>query len=333
MTRIFISYAKVDIYLVKQLVGILYAASHDPWFDHQLIPGQDWKMQLVSAIDRCGAFVYALTPESVASEWCRWEFAKAVELGKTVIPVLFQTNTQLPEAVQRFQYVDFTQGPTPEATARLLAGLARRTTVPPFIPTAPENPQGFPSRLPDEAITPYRVTTQPARPEQLAVTRVPLARTIPHPRLPRKPIHRRRLIMVLLLSLLMVTIGPMSYHLWNNRPLSAADNTPIPTKHAQPTLAAQTTTCSSIKPSRLVIGDVARIPPELGSVFRLNIRAAAGRESPVVARLYAGEWITIVGGPDCADNLTWWRIQTDDGRSGWAAESDKGGYYMTPIQR
>lgn len=229
MTRIFISYAKVDIYLVKQLVGILYAASHEPWFDHQLIPGQDWKLQLVSAIDRCGAFVYALTPESVASEWCRWEFAKAVELGKTVIPVLFQTNTQLPEAVQRFQYVDFTQGPTPEATARLLAGLSRRAIVPPFIPAAPENPQGFPSRLPDEAITPYRVMTQPVRPEQLAVTRVPLSRTIPHPHLPRQPIRRRPLL-VLLLILLMLSIGPMSYHLWNNRPLSAADNTPTPTK-------------------------------------------------------------------------------------------------------
>jgi hypothetical protein len=38
--------ARVDYPLVAQLVDILRASNHDPWFDHQLVVGRDWKEQL-----------------------------------------------------------------------------------------------------------------------------------------------------------------------------------------------------------------------------------------------------------------------------------------------
>ena len=50
---------------VRELVDILRAASHDPWFDHRLQVGRPWEVQLLEAIRACDCFLYALTPESV----------------------------------------------------------------------------------------------------------------------------------------------------------------------------------------------------------------------------------------------------------------------------
>ena len=154
--RLFISYAHVDKWQVTMLVQILRDGGHDPWFDTHLVAGQDWKEQLAEAIQSCEAFVYALTPESVASEWCQWEFAKAAELGKSIIPVLLQRNTELPTAIASHQYVDFTAGATPEAVARLMGGL---THVAITIPAAdvlilPGDPEGKPASV-DESVNPH----------------------------------------------------------------------------------------------------------------------------------------------------------------------------------
>jgi hypothetical protein len=69
--RIFISYAHKNKDLIEEIVKILRAGGHDPRFDHDLIVGQYWEQQLRQAIRSCDAFVYALTPESVESEYCR----------------------------------------------------------------------------------------------------------------------------------------------------------------------------------------------------------------------------------------------------------------------
>ncbi|MBN1201919.1 MAG: SUMF1/EgtB/PvdO family nonheme iron enzyme [Anaerolineae bacterium] len=146
--RLFISYAHVDRPLVAQLVSILRAGGCDPWFDHRLLPGQDWQAELLRAIRACDGFVYALTPESVASEWCRWEFAEAVKLGKPVVPVLLQAGTQLPDALIRLQYADFSDGATPEAVAALMGGLTRIAVrlKPGDVPPAPSQPRGVPAQ-------------------------------------------------------------------------------------------------------------------------------------------------------------------------------------------
>ena len=77
MTKIFISYAHVDQPRVRELVDILRAGGHDPWFDHRLVVGQPWQDQLLAAISTCDCFLYAMTPEAIASTWCQWEFAQA----------------------------------------------------------------------------------------------------------------------------------------------------------------------------------------------------------------------------------------------------------------
>jgi hypothetical protein len=148
LSRIFISYAHVDYPLVVQLVDLLRAGNHDPWFDHRLVVGRDWKEQLREAIVQCDGFLYALTPESVTSEWCQWEMGEAVKLGKPIIPVLLQAKTQVPDALKRYQYADFSDGQTPIAVARLMSGLTNMavTISPQEVSQTPANPQGTPAQ-------------------------------------------------------------------------------------------------------------------------------------------------------------------------------------------
>lgn len=138
--RLFICYAHVDKATVKDwIVDRLRAGGHDVWFDDQLVAGQDWAQQLSEQIQRCDAFVYAMSPESVTDEWCQWEFAHAIDLGKPIIPVLLQTNTRLPDNLQRIRYVDFSDGPTGDAVARLMGGLQNLSPL--VIPALPTDPQ------------------------------------------------------------------------------------------------------------------------------------------------------------------------------------------------
>ena len=163
--RLFISYAREDTSTIEELVEILRAGGHDAWFDHQLIVGMDWQAQLLDAIHKSDAFLYTLTPASVKSEWCQWEFAQAVEMGKPVIPVLLDAATSLPEFLDHRQYADFTDGATGEAVARLMRGLqAVATTIPPQqVPDPPTQPKGVPARIESEV--------DPRFPEAVALAR------------------------------------------------------------------------------------------------------------------------------------------------------------------
>lgn len=144
--HLFISYAHVDRFQVNQIVEIFRDAGHDAWFDHRLLPGQDWQATLGRAVAECGVFVYVLSPESLASEWCQWEFAEAVRLSKPILPIRLQTNVKLPDTISRYQYADFSEGPTTRAVAQLLGGIHQAAPQAQQPPPAPVNPRGTPAQ-------------------------------------------------------------------------------------------------------------------------------------------------------------------------------------------
>lgn len=150
--RLFISYAHQDKDTVRQLAEILRKDGYDPEFNEELKAGLPWQEQLREVIQRCHTFVYALTPASVASEWCQWEFVTAIELGKPIIPVLLE-KAELPVILSRYRYADFTAGFNDEARVqRFLADLYYAdiivTIAPEDVPAAPCEPRGEPSRAP-----------------------------------------------------------------------------------------------------------------------------------------------------------------------------------------
>ncbi len=134
--RLYISHSTVDREAVRELVNVLDSAGHEAWFDLWLLPGQNWRQQVMSAIENSEAFVFVLTPESVETEGCRWELSQAIEQDKPIIPVLMHAKTRIPQVLTRYPYVDLTAGPTPEAVARLMAALYNQARPAPAVQTS-----------------------------------------------------------------------------------------------------------------------------------------------------------------------------------------------------
>lgn len=91
------------------------------------------------------------------------------------------------------------------------------------------------------------------------------------------------------------------------------------------------------QPGQLFVGGTAVVFTTEGDLLR--IRTGAGLGFPIAFQLAPGTLVTLIEGPVPTDNLVWWRIQTQDGRSGWAVEgvpdaAAPGGYIQTlqPVQ-
>ncbi|MBE0690482.1 MAG: SUMF1/EgtB/PvdO family nonheme iron enzyme [Anaerolineae bacterium] len=116
--RIFISYARVDKPYCVQIAEMLEI--HETWYDQRLYAGQDWWKEILQRIDWCEGFIYLMSPDSLASEYCQKEFLIAQRIGKPIFPVLIHPEAQIPELLAKLQYVDLSRGLTHEGTRALL---------------------------------------------------------------------------------------------------------------------------------------------------------------------------------------------------------------------
>ena len=107
----FISYADADDQFVLQLRTALEARGRNVWIDADDIPsGARWRQELGSAIEAADSFVFVITPASVASAECQTELARAVEVGKRLVPVLYRDAAGAPPELLTYQYVDARDG-------------------------------------------------------------------------------------------------------------------------------------------------------------------------------------------------------------------------------
>jgi hypothetical protein len=51
----------------------------------------------------------------------------------------------------------------------------------------------------------------------------------------------------------------------------------------------------------------------------LRLRAGAGSNQSIIARLPVGTQLTLLEGPQTANGFNWWRVRTVGGREGWVA--------------
>ena len=92
--RLMISYSRKDKVFVKQLHDGLLAqgfASEDIWVDWEGIPlSADWMAEITKGIQSANAFIFVVSPDSVASEVCKKEIEVAAESNKRFIPILYR---------------------------------------------------------------------------------------------------------------------------------------------------------------------------------------------------------------------------------------------------
>jgi hypothetical protein len=87
--------------------------------------------------------------------------------------------------------------------------------------------------------------------------------------------------------------------------------------------------CSGAPLSKVAVGSTARVTFTDGTPTR--IRKQPTTSSNIVGRLSEGTRFLIIGGHECSDGFTWWRIELPNGASGWMAEGKGGTYYLEPM--
>ena len=89
---------------------------------------------------------------------------------------------------------------------------------------------------------------------------------------------------------------------------------------------AQPNTCPGTLPSRLTGLSVARVTPGPAN----NVRAQPSLAGTRSGQIPGSGTVALLGGPVCADNMTWWQVDYN-GLVGWTSEGDANGYWMEPV--
>jgi hypothetical protein len=138
MTRIFVSYSRVDKNITRELVELLRQVFHhdNVWWDDELLGGHQWWKMILSQVAACDIFLYLLSNESVTSPYCQAEFSEAQRLQKRIVTVQVRDRTDLKGGLDDIQYVDMKSGINDvKAYNRLIASINyQMTQVKPDLP-------------------------------------------------------------------------------------------------------------------------------------------------------------------------------------------------------
>jgi WD40 repeat protein len=90
-SKVLISYSRKDKEFVKKLNDYLDVSGAEAWVDWEGIPpSADWMKEISSAIEASDAFLFVISPDSVASRVCGDELQIAVNYNKKLIPILYR---------------------------------------------------------------------------------------------------------------------------------------------------------------------------------------------------------------------------------------------------
>ncbi len=104
---IFLSYSSSDFLFAEMLSMKLEKAGHELWRDSdQIRAGDDWRGSIEEGIEACDGVVVAFSSNSANSAYVTFEWAYAVGMKKTLIPVKLEPCDLHPK-LEPTQYLDF----------------------------------------------------------------------------------------------------------------------------------------------------------------------------------------------------------------------------------
>jgi uncharacterized protein YgiM (DUF1202 family) len=67
--------------------------------------------------------------------------------------------------------------------------------------------------------------------------------------------------------------------------------------------------------------------------YAVRLRSSPNRAASTIVQLDKGTQFTVIGGPSCADNWSWWQVKTDLGQTGWISEGgdETDPYFICPM--
>lgn len=89
--------------------------------------------------------------------------------------------------------------------------------------------------------------------------------------------------------------------------------------------------CIGAPPQRMTVNKQGEVCTQGDGVY---VRSEPLRSATKITKLETGSPFTVIGGPACADNWSWWKIRLNDGREGWIAEGwdEIDSYFICPIK-
>jgi serine/threonine kinase PknH len=140
---VFFSYAHEDRDWVSYVAGNIASASFNPFFDRDIVGGQQWWDRLLSEIEKCDVFAPVLSAAYLRSVPCRIEVSYALELGKTLIPLDLSGGTLSPtvfiEPIKAAQWIS-RDAQDPTAMVMRLIGALNNAPVAPPLPIDRQRP-------------------------------------------------------------------------------------------------------------------------------------------------------------------------------------------------
>ncbi len=104
---VFISYSRRESPFVDVFVDALAAEGLDAWVDYRcLVPGKPWLNQILEGIRQAEVFLLIVSKDSLASPNVELEYKHALESGKRIVLILFES-VELPVSLQSREWIDF----------------------------------------------------------------------------------------------------------------------------------------------------------------------------------------------------------------------------------
>ena len=113
MSDVFISYSRTDTEFVQRIASSLEENGKSAWVDTVGISDAEvFPRAIRSAIEESDAFLFVITPASVASGYCEQEVTYASSLAKRIVPVLRDAvpDGDLPEEIRTRNWIPFSPG-------------------------------------------------------------------------------------------------------------------------------------------------------------------------------------------------------------------------------
>jgi formylglycine-generating enzyme required for sulfatase activity len=145
--RVFINYARADALIADQVAAYLEEQGVDILPD-DLTVGDDWVATIQENIHGSEAMLYLVSPDTLASDWCDWEFALARQAGKAIIPIAIREGAAVPDAMADLRVIDMTNGLTEStevAISDALQHLEAYTIISAQAVEIPSTPSGVPA--------------------------------------------------------------------------------------------------------------------------------------------------------------------------------------------
>ncbi len=154
MLTIFISYSRNNHDAVATLANDFETLGNVVWFDKELDGGQAWWMEILTKIRESDLFVFAVSSESVNSTACTRECSYALDLEKSILPVLVGEDVSinlLPPTLADLEFIDFRQKDRNSALciAKALSNIKPNKILPNPLPPQPD-PVSYLGRIKDQ---------------------------------------------------------------------------------------------------------------------------------------------------------------------------------------